>query len=152
MTFAGEENRIVVKRRDAQLEITHNHVEVERFLGEGWIVCRHTCAWQPPTDVYEDDNGVVVRVEVAGMRSEDFSISLAERTLVVAGTRIDTAPKRIYHQMEIRFDEFRTEVDLPWPVEPEDVGASYEEGFLEVRLPRPESQRVPIVGVEQEED
>jgi HSP20 family protein len=143
---------MAAKRRGTRSEIARNYVEVERLLGEGWIVCRHTCAWHPPTDVYENDDGVVVRVEVAGMRSEDFSISLAGHTLVVAGTRVDAAPKRIYHQMEIRFGEFRAEVDLPWSVDPEDVGASYEEGLLEVHLPRPKSQRVPVVGAEREED
>ncbi len=144
---------MTVKRTGAWVEKTRNDVGVERLSGEGWIVCRHTCAWQPLTDVYEDDDGVVViRVEVAGMRSEDFSISLAGRTLVVAGTRIDPAPKRTYHQMEIHFGEFRAEVYLPWSVESEDVEASYEEGFLTVRFPRPGSQHVPVVESEREED
>ncbi len=123
-----------------------------RLLGERWIVCRQTGAWQPPTDVYEDDNEIVVRVEVAGMCSEKFSISLAGRRLVVAGTRVDPAPKRTYHQMEIRFGEFRAEIYLPWLVEPESVVAGYEDGFLNVHLPRPESQHVPVVEVEREED
>lgn len=142
----------MVRWADAWMEKARNVVGDERLLGEGWIACRHTCAWQPLTDVYEDDDGIVVRVEVAGMRSEDFSISLAGRTLVVAGTRVDPAPKRTYHQMEIRFGKFRAEVYLPWTVELDDVEASYEEGFLTVCLPRPGSQRVPVVEVEQEED
>ena len=140
-----------VKRTDTWLEATRHYVEDERLWGDGWIIRRHACAWQPPTDVYEDDDGIVVRVEVAGMDSEDFSISLAGHTLVIAGTRIDPAPKRTYHQMEIRFGEFRAEVHLPWQVEPEDAEASYEEGFLTVRLPRPRSQHVPVVKAEQEE-
>lgn len=142
---------MTIKWTSLWTEVAHNFVEDERLLGEGWIVCRHTGAWQPPTDVYEDDGGVVVRIEAAGMCSEDFSISLAERKLVIAGTRADPAPKRAYHQMEIRFGKFRTEVYLPWPVKPEDVKASYEEGFLTVRLPRPNVQHVPIVEVEREE-
>jgi len=127
------------------------YVGVERPL-EGWIVYRHTSAWQPPTDVYEDDAGLVVQVEIAGMRSEDFSISLAGQTLVVAGVRTDSASKQMYHQMEIRFGEFRAEVYLPWSVEPEDVEASYEDGFLKVCLPRPMAQCVPVVEVGREED
>ncbi len=123
---------------------------VEWPLGEEWIV-RHTCAWQPPTDVYEDDEGLVVQVEVAGMRSEDFSISLTGRTLVIAGTRTDSVSKQTYHQMEIRLGEFRVEVHLPWPVEPEDMEAGYENGFLKVQLLRPLSQRAPVK-VECEED
>ena len=48
------------------------------------------------------------------------------------------------HGMKIRFGEFRTEVDVPWPVYPEDVEASYVDGFLRVRLSRPRSRRVAI--------
>lgn len=140
---------MTVRRRGSRL----GYVEVGRLLGEGWIVCRHTCAWQPPTDVYEDDAGLVVQVEIAGMRSEDFLISLAGQTLVIAGVRTDSASKQTYHQMEIRFGEFRTEVYLPWPVEPEDVEASYEEdGFLKLHFPRPGTQRVPVIEAGREED
>lgn len=141
-----------VKRAGVRAETTRSSAAAERLLGERWIVYRRIRAWQPPTDVYENDDGLVVRIEVAGMRGEDLSISLAGRTLTVAGTRADPAPKRTYHQMEIRFGEFRAEVDLPWQVEPEDVDASYEEGFLTVHLPRPRSQRVPVVGMEPQED
>jgi HSP20 family protein len=143
---------MAARRPHARQDAARRYAEVERLMGGGWIVCRHTCAWQPPTDVYENDDEVVVRVEVAGMRSEEFSISLAGQTLVVAGNRVDPAPKRTYHQMEIHFGEFRAEVYLPWSVEPEDVEASYDEGFLSVRLPRPRSRRVSVVGVGQEED
>ncbi len=109
-------------------------------MNERWIVCRHTCAWQPPTDVYEDDDGIVVRIEVAGMRDEDFSISIVGPKLIVAGTRVDPAPKRMYHQMEIRFGEFRVEIDLLRQVAVENVEARYDEGFLSVYLPRYNAQ------------
>jgi len=142
---------MAVKRMSAWMEMISNDVEVKRLLSERWIVCRHTCAWKPPMDVYEDDDVVVVRIEVAGMSSEDFSISLAGRVLVVSATRVDPESKRMYHQMEIHFGEFRAEIYLPWVVEPDDVEASYEEGFLKVCLPSPGLQRVPVVKVEQAE-
>lgn len=139
---------MAVKWVGTWLEVTRDSVDVERLLSEGWVVCRHICAWQPPTDVYEDDDGVVVRIEVAGMCSEDLSIALAGSRLLVGGTRVDPAPKHRYHQMEIRFGEFRVEVCLPWQVGPEDVEACYQQGFLEVRLPRPRLRRVPVVEAE----
>jgi len=147
-----EEGTVTVKRTRVSSTVAYDAVAHERLRSRGGVVCWHVGAWQPPTDVYENDDGVVVRVEVAGMHSEDFSISLAGSRLIVAGTRVDPAPKRTYHQMEIRFGEFHAEVHLPWPVEPEDVAASYADGFLEVHLPRPGAQRVPVVGAEREED
>ena len=141
-----------VKRINVWLQETNEYVTGQRLSGGGWVASRHGCVWRPPTDVYENEDGLVVRVEIAGMRSEGFLISLTGRRLVVAGTRVDPAPKRTYHQMEIRFGEFRAEVDLPWQVQPEDVEATYEEGFLEMQIPRPGLQRVPVVQVESEED
>ena len=143
---------MTAKRIKVWLEDTRDRVEIERLSGEGWVVCRHICVWRPPMDVYENDEGLVVRVEVAGMQAEDFSVLLEKRSLVVAGTRVDPAPKRTYHQMEVRFGEFRTEVSLPWPAEPEGVEAFYENGFMEVHIPRPLSKHVTVVEREPEED
>jgi HSP20 family protein len=143
---------VTIKWTGLWAEIARNPVRKEQALGEQWIVCQHVGVWQPPTDVYEDDEGVVVRVEAAGMRSEDFSISLAGHRLIIAGARADGVLKRAYHQMEIHFGEFRAEVHLPWQVEPESVEATYEDGFLMVRLPCPGVQHVSVVGDGQEED
>lgn len=103
-------------------------------------------AFRPPTDVYETEDCVEVKVEIAGMRPADFQISLTEEMLVIAGVRQDSSPKRVYQQMEISWGEFRTEVYLPWPVDEDSVEARYVDGFLTVNLPRAKAQprRIPI--------
>lgn len=101
----------------------------------------------PPTDVYECDEEVVVRVEVAGMKESDFNVSLTDRLLVVSGVREDPSPKVAYHQMEVRYGEFRTEVFLHWPVDQEHITATYTEGFLHVTLPKMTARRVRVVDV-----
>ena len=127
---------MTAKRLGAWLDVTSQQVEIERTFGEGWIMCRHTCAWQPPTDVYEDDTGLVVRIEVAGLREQDFAITLTGNRLVVTGTRVDSEPKRTYHQMEIPFGDFRAEIHTSWEPTPENVRIGYEQGFLTIRLLR----------------
>jgi HSP20 family protein len=107
---------------------------------------RHRNAWRPPTDVYETETCIEVRVEVAGMREEDFRISLADSILIIAGRREDPSPKQAYQQMEIFWGEFRTEVYLPRAVDEERVEASYKDGFLLIVLPKAEAQqkRIPV--------
>lgn len=90
--------------------------------------------WRPPTDVYETDEAVVVRVEIAGMRQSDFSISLDGQSLVIRGTRSDVSERRLYHQMEIRFGEFNSEVELTIPVAIDQAQAEYKDGFLYIVL------------------
>lgn len=115
-----------------------------------WVVVRHAHAWRPPTDVYETDENVVVRVEVAGMKETDFSISLSDRVLIITGVRHDPSPKVAYHQMEIRYGDFRTEVFLHWAVEQESIVATYSDGFLQVMLPKVGARQVRVVQVNNE--
>lgn len=119
-------------------------IAIQRVLGESWVRPRQPNTWEPPTDVYEIDEGLVIQIEIAGMAAEDLSISLGDGTLVVEGVRKDLEPKRVYHQMEIPFGPFRTEIRLPWPARSEDVEATYEQGLLRIFIPRPVTHRVAI--------
>lgn len=95
-----------------------------------------SCLWSPPTDVYEVEEAVIVRVEVAGMREDDFMIRLDGRLLTIRGTRPDFPERRAYHQLEIPFGDFISEVELPVPVMPEKIEAVYQSGFLKLVLPK----------------
>ncbi len=101
-----------------------------------WRIGDRPYVWRPPTDVFETEDTIIVRVEIAGMRKSDFSISLLERSLSVRGVRQDTSERRSYHQMEIPFGEFSTEIELPYPVLADEVQALYGDGFLKLILPK----------------
>ncbi len=100
--------------------------------------------WRPPTDVYETEDAVVVRVEVAGMQDADFSIILDGRYLSIRGVRPDAPERRAYHQMEIPFGEFSSEVELPVPVLVNEITAVYTNGFLRVALPKARPHKIEI--------
>jgi len=92
--------------------------------------------WSPPTDEYETETTYVVRVEIAGMREEDFEVLLENDTLLISGARSDVPDRRAYQQMEIRFGKFATSVNIPGPVDVEQAQAEYKDGFLTVVLPK----------------
>ncbi|MHB0859478.1 MAG: Hsp20/alpha crystallin family protein [Anaerolineae bacterium] len=104
--------------------------------GESWHNLQRRRVWRPPTDVYETEEHIVVKVEVSGMCEEDFEISFADRRLVIAGHRRDMADKLGYQNMEIRYGDFRTEVRVGWSLDQAAIEATYDEGFLYVRLPK----------------
>lgn len=135
---------MIVRQRTVSAGWLQAGPEVRRVLREGWGSLGKAPSWEPPTDVYENDAGLVIQVEIAGMREGDFSITMDERLLVIEGVRTDPEPKRAYHQMEIGYGEFRTEVYLPWSADPEHVEATYETGFLRVVIPRPPACHVPV--------
>ena len=103
-----------------------------------------THAWNPPTDVYETEDELVVRVEVAGMNEEDFSVELNNRLLVISGFRQEAAERRAYHQMEIHFGEFKILYELPASIEVDRVEAVYGDGFLRVILPKVPPRQIPV--------
>ena len=122
--------------------------EASRFLtnvtDSRWIVTHHGQIWRPPTDVFETSDNIVVKVEVAGMAEDDFVITFSERRLIIAGIRRDPSAKLGYHQMEIPYGEFRTDVYVSEAVDVDSIEASYESGFLLVTLPKAGAQRIVI--------
>jgi HSP20 family protein len=105
--------------------------------------------WRPPTDVYETEGAVVVKVEIAGMAREDLAVSLDGRKLTIRGVRRDASAKLGYQQMEIQYGYFETEVLVPRAIDEDGVEATYQEGFLSVRLPKAPARRVPVVDAEE---
>jgi HSP20 family protein len=112
----------------------------------GWQVNVRSYSWSPPTDVYETEASFVVRVEVAGMRESDFAINVDRNFLLISGIRPDSPDRRAYHQMEIRFGEFSTAIELPLDVDIDRVEAEYQDGFLSVIFPKSKAKKISIKG------
>jgi len=140
------------QRKGLYSDFERMQARMDRIFGEmivsgRWVGPSQYRTWHPPTDVYETDAHYVVRVEVAGMDKRDFTISIADRALVITGVRQDPSDKLAYHQMEINYGEFRSEVILPGPVDEGDIEAVYSDGFLKVVLPKRPIQKVPVVEI-----
>lgn len=101
--------------------------------------------WQPPTDVYDTDDEITVRVEIAGMKDTDFAIHLDMNLLVISGTRPDTTKRKAFQRMEIRYGEFSSQVELSSPVDTAKVEARYINGFLYVSLPKAKPKLINII-------
>jgi HSP20 family protein len=92
--------------------------------------------WHPPTDVYETENSLVVKMEIAGMRDEDLEVAVQGSLLTISGSRSDSLERKAYHQMEIPFGRFSVEIELPVRVNTEHASAEYKDGFLTVQFPK----------------
>jgi HSP20 family protein len=117
------------------------------FIDSGslhWRLSIRTPAWRPPTDLFETEDAIIVRMEVAGMTEDGFTIELDGKSLMIRGTRQDMAERRAYHQMEIHFGEFVCELELPVVVDAGRVEAVYQNGFLRISLPKTLPRQIPI--------
>ena len=106
--------------------------------------------WQPDVDVFETERGVVVRVELAGIRSEDVRVSVDGQVLRLSGVRGAPEGEEVQrlHQMEITSGPFERQVRIPIAFDRDHVSAHLANGFLTVTLPRrePARRRVKVEG------
>lgn len=121
---------------------------------EGTIATFSDRVWRPPTDVYETDEVILIRVEIAGMNPQDFRVHFDNGRLIIQGRRDDACrhQKRIFRQMEINYGPFGVIVALSEPVDGAGIHATYRNGLLEITVPKlkPRATKVPIEGEEDE--
>jgi HSP20 family protein len=93
--------------------------------------------WSPNTDVYVTDTGLVIKVELAGMKREDLELSMENSSLKISGLREDgcRTSKCKFLVMEIIYGSFETVIDLPPGYDLSQAKASYQNGFLRVDVP-----------------
>lgn len=95
-------------------------------------------AWAPAIEMYEKDNNFVVKAELPGVKKEDVDISVAGDTLTIKGQR--KASKEVkdedYYRCETHYGSFTRSIVLPAAVDAKKVEASYENGVLEIQVPK----------------
>ncbi|MCL4178962.1 MAG: Hsp20/alpha crystallin family protein [Verrucomicrobia bacterium] len=98
--------------------------------------------WVPNTDVYVADTGLVIKVELSGMRKEDLELTIDGNRLKISGHRPDgcRAPKCRFLIMEISYGAFEVMIELPPGYELSRARAAYQNGFLRIDVP---NQSVP---------
>jgi HSP20 family protein len=120
---------------------------VTRSVGRDSSASAH---WVPNTDVYATESGLVIKVELAGMRSEHLEITVEGSRLRISGTRPDgcRAPKASFLVMEINYGPFESVLELPPGYDLGQAKAAYLNGFLRIDVPLAQrsssSANVPI--------
>lgn len=108
------------------------------FSGKHPFFCPDGRAWNPPTDVYETDDALHIKIEVAGIREKDIDVKVNKDYLVIRGQRTDSKREgnTRYHLMEIHYGTFERIIRLPHTVEIDSISATLQNGFLMIRVPK----------------
>jgi HSP20 family protein len=93
-------------------------------------------SFAPPVDIYEDDQKLVLKLEVPGVKQEDLDIQVEGRTLTVRGERKFSSEEKEenFHRVEHRYGTFARSFTLPNTVDAENVKATYDAGVLQLEL------------------
>ena len=104
--------------------------------------------FDPPMDIYETEETLVVVMEIAGMRGEDIQVTFEKEFLSISGVRPEpSSPKTHLHQMEIDYGKFQRTLQIPFPLKTEEFKATYRQGFLVITVPKkkePLSRKVEV--------
>jgi HSP20 family protein len=94
--------------------------------------------WRLAVDVYEHTDSLLFVAEVAGIRRQDISVTVTERSVNFSGYRNPTCSKiqGFYHRMEIPTGHFCRKFSLPVNVEPDQGQAKVIDGMLYLLLPK----------------
>jgi HSP20 family protein len=85
----------------------------------------------------------VLSFDLPGVSEEEIAVELEDNVLTVSGERerrSDHSSERFY-RFERRYGAFSRSVTLPPGVQEESIKADYNDGVLEIRVPKPEEQK-----------
>jgi len=99
--------------------------------------------WEPPVDVHETVEELIVKVEIAGVKPENLQITLdGNGDLVIRGVRVEEdaecSRRKRCHQLEIYFGPFQRTIQISEHIrlDRDRITASYRDGFLTITLPK----------------
>ena len=104
---------------------------------------RASQTWVPALDVWETPTEVVYAFDLPGIPEDRISIEVKDDNLTVSAERekVDETSENGFYRFERRYGTFARAVGLPQGVDQENIAARYENGVLEVRVPKPEEQK-----------
>jgi len=110
------------------------------FVPRQSVVGERPAHWVPNTDIYTTDEGLVIKMELAGMRSENLQITVEGSQLRISGERPDgcRAAKFSFLAMSISYGPFENILDMPPGYDLSQAKASYLNGFLRIDVPHAE--------------
>ncbi len=102
-----------------------------------------TGAFVPPVDIYEDQHGIQLKMEVPGIDEKDLDIKVENNVLTVSGERKFEKEQKEenFHRIERRYGNFTRSFTLPNTVDTENIQANYDSGVLNIHLNKREEAK-----------
>ena len=99
-----------------------------------------TTAWAPALDISERKDAYLVTVELPGIEADDLKITLEDGLLTIQGERhfAHDSSEQQFHRVERHYGAFRRSITLPAQVQAEQIEASFENGVLQIVVPKME--------------
>jgi HSP20 family protein len=116
---------------------------IDRFFSESAARSGGSAySFVPRVDIFEEENAFEIHVAVAGMKKDDFKIDLNEKFLTISGERKFSKEKKEsnFRSIETQHGTFSRSFTLPENVDASKINAKYNEGILEIVIPKDEKK------------
>lgn len=112
--------------------------EMSRMFDDRLYRAGESVGWTPACDIYEDEEGVTLRFDLAGVDPKDVDVRFENGVLTLRGERkLEREEKREnYHRVEMSYGTFTRSFTLPSTVDAEKIRAESKNGILTVALPK----------------
>ncbi|ABS28677.1 heat shock protein Hsp20 [Anaeromyxobacter sp. Fw109-5] len=112
--------------------------EMNRLFDDRGYRTGESVGWTPPCDIFEDEEGLALRFDLAGVDPKDVDIRFENGVLTLRGERkLEHEDKRDnYHRIELAYGTFTRSFSLPGTVDAEKIRADAKNGLLTVHLPK----------------
>jgi HSP20 family protein len=99
-----------------------------------------SAVWTPMTDVYEDNNGYKLQLDLPGLKKDDVKISFSNGQLKISGERAQESEEKNgkYHRVERTFGKFYRSFTLPDKIKEAEIEAEFKNGQLTITIPKAE--------------
>jgi len=103
----------------------------------------------PPIDVYQTPNEVVVKASMPGVKPEDVEINITDHTLTIKGEAkgTDEVKREDYLYREHHYGSFVRSLTLPHTVQTDKAEATTEDGILTLTIPKSEDAKPRTIEV-----
>jgi HSP20 family protein len=103
----------------------------------------------PAIDLYQDDEQVVVRAALPGLKPADVQISITADVLTLRGEfKTEDSRKDVtYHLREQRYGAFERTLRLPTDVQTDKARAEFADGVLTISLPKAEAVKPKTISI-----
>lgn len=145
----GEEPEIMLAASRAKREATENALADERSQEDESREWPTQPEGQLTVDVYQTPNEIVIQSTIAGVKSEDLDITIANEMVSIRGKRVreDRVPEENFYYQECYWGPFARSIILPAEVKGNDADASIKHGILTIRLPKAEKEKLKKIPV-----
>jgi len=129
----------ILTRWEPWRDMTRAQEEMSRFLDDRFASrAGESLGWTPATDIYEDEEGLTLKFELAGVEPKDVDIRFENGVLTIKGERKleKEETKENYHRVELSYGAFNRSFSLPPTVDAGKIEATSKSGVLVVHLPK----------------